>query len=252
MKVTTSQRTFAGANICGNPEMNKGAVRHDMKIIVAIAHVIGLQEFEWKPYWKLVFAWLSIKWGSFPAARLGLTHPVQGAQGLLWRKRLYKQVQTYLHPLFDFKLPHAGISDDRWIRAVLLEDIVTKLRCWYASTHFIVHGDDAKPGSERYKLMQQCLVALEDLIIFLQSTGEAFVIEFDGNIHQGTWAYRELMHIFEIHHCITHGDLGVEFLVTGAGDKTNVVVDRVFTIPTSRLKTDHEVRCINHHLESYT
>src|SRR5690349_8796240 len=130
--------TFAGANIKGTPAMKARAVRHDMRKLKNRADVIGLQEFKWRWYWQVLIALLGTRWSSFPGLRKGLASPSAAAQALLWKRRLFKRVKTYVAPAFDFRIDTSGIMENRFIRGVLLRARLDNFTAWFLSAHFVV------------------------------------------------------------------------------------------------------------------
>lgn len=250
----TSSRTFAGANIKGTPAMKAPAVRNDVKKISRHAHVMGVQEFKWRWYWTIIRTLLGPKWRSFPAYVVGIARPVYGGQGIFWRAKLLRRVGSYVAPAFDFKVDTSGIMDDRWVRGVLLSDVATSIRCWYASMHNVVGADAAGDSGKRKMLMRQNLAQLDAFLAHITATGDPVVMEMDANIHPGTWAYGALMDVLDKHHARVVGEHGVEFLFVIDGRDADVVVEKhwVMTPRQYGLRTDHEVRCLDHHLAART
>lgn len=252
MKRKTTVRSFGGANIKGTPSMPPSAVRNDVNILKARLDIIALQEFKWKWYWRIAGILLDKNWNSFPAFVVGLAKPVKGAQGILWKPKIVKRVGSKEIPAFNFDLPHGGVMDDRWVRAVLLEDIVTMLRCWYVSTHFVVGGDQHGDSARRKLFLNQNINAVDQMLEYCSRTGDAMVLELDANLHQNSWAYAKFVAMLAKHGGRIVGTHGVEYLVVFDGHHAKVVVDRHYVIApkSAGMKTDHEVRCIDHHLES--
>lgn len=251
MKTTTTQRSFGGANIKGTPPMPAAFVRSDLRKLRRRLDIIALQEFRHRWYWTVLVA-LFGRWSSFPSPARALREPVYGGQGLLWKRSVVRRAASLVVPAFDFSLDNSGIMENRWIRAVLLEDCRTLLQCWYVSTHFVVGGDQAGDGARRQQFLRQNLHALDKVLTRCRRSGEPVVLELDANIHYGTWAYAALMAVVEKHHGRVVGAKGVEYLVVFDGLHTRVVVDDAYVISpkAAGLHTDHEVRCIDHHLES--
>ena len=249
---TSSQRSVGGANIKGTPAMPAASVRNDLKKLKSRLDIIGLQEFRHRWYWLVLGALFGERWRSYPSQKAALKQPVFGGQGILWKSNINRKVHSRQMAAFDFEDDHSGIMENRWIRAVLLEDRISQLACWYISTHFVVHGDDHGEGPRRQAFMEQNLARLALMLDYCSRTGEPMVLELDANIHKGTWAYFRLMQIFEQYGGRVVGEQGVEFLVVFDGDLTRVVVDKAYVLRPRDigLKTDHEVRCIDHHLES--
>jgi hypothetical protein len=254
MTRTSPQRSFGGANIKGTPPMSRAAVRSDMRKLKRYLDIIALQEYRHRWYWAVLASLFAFTWRSFPSAKVGLKQPVYGGQAILWKTRLVRKTCSRVIPAFDFDDDNSGIMENRWMRAVLLECRWSKLACWYISTHFVVHGDDYEEGPRRQAFMEQNLIRLAQLLDWCSRTGEPMVLELDANIHPDTWAYFRFMQLVKQHGGRVIGEKGVEFLVVFNGDHTRVVVDQAFVLRPRDygLKTDHEVRCIAHHLESRT
>lgn len=237
--------TFAGANIKGTPSMKAPSVMHDMRLLMNIAGVFVVQEFKWKWYWRVAGALMTTLWGSFPSTKDGLGNPIKGAQAIFWERKTWKKLRTFSYPAFEFSEPNAGIMDNRWIRAVLLKNKKGLFTSWFLTTHFVVGGDELGDGPQRKKFMQQNIDRLDYVLDRLQNTGYPICGELDANIHKGTWAYAEFMSMMHKHGATFHGDKGVEFSFTingRHGTYSNVIPS---VIPTSKLKTDHEVRVLN-------
>lgn len=236
--------TFAGANIKGTPAMKGSAVRHDLKVLRKKADVIGLQEFKWRWYWRILGA-LLVQWSSHPGKARGLAHPVLGAQAILWKRKLFKRVRVYTREAFDFSMDNGGIMDNRWIRAALLKAREDGFKGWFLSTHFAVGADRATSSDRRRAFMRSNLAQLDAALADLRRTGYPIMGELDANIHRGTWAYVELMRILDHHGATVHGEHGVEFAFTIPGFKggefTQVKASR---IGAKNLRTDHEVRLL--------
>lgn len=236
--------TFAGANIKGTPSMTARSVAHDMTLLMRTAGVFVVQEFKWKWYWKVAGILMAAAWGSFPGKTNGLGHPILGAQAIFWKRSLFTLVDTFSTPAFDFGLDNAGIMDNRWIRAALLKRKRDLFTAWYLTTHFVVGGDEAGDGPLRKKFMKQNIHRLDHVLTKLQNSGFPIIGELDANIHRGTWAYEEFIAMLRKHGATLHGEHGVEyaFTINGRyGTFTEVIPD---VIPTSKLKTDHEVRVL--------
>lgn len=252
-KTTTAVRTFGSANIRGNPPMKSAAVQNDVRKISRHVDILATQEFMLRYYWTIIRAVLGPKWRSYPSFIVGIAKPVFGGQGIFWKARLFARRGARVVDAFDFSLDSSGIMDNRWIRAVLLEDKVrTSLRCWYVTMHAVVGGDEASDSERRKRFMQQNLLRLERLLDELIRTGEPIVFGADMNIHKGSWAYAHFVAMVNRLGGRIVGTHGVEFIVVFDGVHTNVKIDKVWSIEPKKagLKTDHEVRCLDHHLES--
>lgn len=243
-KRTTSRR-YVGQNVRGTPAMSGKKVRHDLREVRKHSDAYGLQEFKWRWYWVALDAIMrSVAWGSYPGHHRGLSNPVYGAQGLGWRRRLWRRVNARVRLLMD----SGGLTTKRYLRAVLLQDRKTKIRCWHGSTHFQVSGDgpNAKPLPQHR--LHDNIDRLHSFLISLHQTGHPIVFELDANIHHDTGAFKRLQQVVEGFGGTFHGVLGVEYLFTIPGRHGHVVVEKTFTIPTKRLFTDHEGRGIVYHV----
>lgn len=235
--------TFAGANIKGTPSMKAWRVRKDLKTIRRKADVIGLQEFKWRWYWRVV-GLLLVNWSSWPGKTKGLAHPVLGAQAVLWKRKLFKRVRVYTREAFDFAMDNGGIMDNRWIRAALLRAREDGFTAWFLSTHFAVGADKSGSSERRKAFLRSNLRELDKALADLRRTGYPIMGELDANIHRGTWAYRELMNILLHHGATVHGEHGVEYAFTIPGRKGEFTEVNASRIGTSQLETDHEVRLL--------
>lgn len=237
--------TFAGANIRSNPKMNVASVRHDFKILMAKADVFVVQEFTLRFYWAAIAALAKINWASYPGIKSALAHPTRGGQAIFWKRALFEKLTSYSFPAFDFEKDHAGIMDNRWIHAVLLKNKRGKFASWYLTTHFVVGGDAATDSSRRKEFMAENIDRLDHVLSVLERSGYAIMGEIDGNIHKNTWAYSSFMSVMNKHRATLHGDLGVEYSFTIPGQTTHYTDVSPSIIPTSSLRTDHEVRVLD-------
>lgn len=239
MKATT-----AGANIKGTPAMSAASVKHDLRVIKMIADIFVVQEFRWPWYWRVFSLYLK-GWASFPGHKKGIASPTAGAQGIFWKRRLFKLVGRYSRPAFNFALDNAGIMENRWIRGALLKSKKDGFTAWYVSTHFVVGGDEARDGPRRKEFMSQNIDALSRALTYMQRTGFPIMGELDANIHKNSEAYGEFMDMMRKHGATFHGELGVEYAFTINGRRGTWTKVKPDTIPTSQLKTDHEVRVLH-------
>lgn len=250
--MTTSRQTepfrFFGANIKGTPAMRGKAVEHDLEVLLAAAaSVFVVQEFRWRWYW-LRAALVLVKrqprgerWGSSPNMAAGLARPVRGAQAVFWRRSVWRRIETR-HRLLH--TGHAGISESRYIRAVLLEHKATGLRVWVWTTHYVVGGDNASDGPLRRMIFGEDMLVTERFLRRLLETGHPVLGEMDGNVRKGSSAYGDFIAMLARLDLEVVGDHGVEWLLAGNGDDgEEVQVLREWIIPTGLLETDHEVRC---------
>lgn len=240
---------FAGANIKGTPAMKAWQVLHDLRVLQTHADVAVVQEFKWPWYWRAFHQLLGGRWAATPTWRDGLGHPIVGAQPVFWRRQIFKRLETRMRILHNGR---AGISDDRWLRAVLLaEKAALTLAAWYAGTHNVVGADSAGDGEVRKRMLyQEDLPHLDEFLDDLLATGYAVVLELDANVHKGSAAYDDLLEIFRRHGGRIVGAHGVEYLVVFDGTKTKVQVLDDWIVPTTQLETDHESRGITYRVRS--
>lgn len=238
---------FVGANIKGTPPMKAEAVAHDLRILLAVADVVGLVEFRHRWYWTTLrglFARLkSARWRSFPRARRGILAPVWAGQALAWKRTVLRKRGTRT------RWSHRGekgISEDRRIRAVLLEELTSGLCCWFLILHNVVGGDRRGDGPKRKEMLtEEDLPALLDLLCDLRITGHPIVGQGDFNIADDSQAYGQLMDLFDATDATVHGEHGIEYLWTIPGrNGVEVEVKRDWIVPVDRLRTDHEGRGI--------
>lgn len=245
----TTWRRFAGFNIKGTPAMPAASVAHDLRVASRYGSVLALQEFRWPWYWhamsRVMPAHADRPWRASPGMPEGAARPVLGAQAVLWKGRVWKRIDTRVAILHKGA---AKISETRYLRAVLLEDRATGLRCWFASTHFVVAGDRAGHSERRRTIMAMDLNALDNFLHGLTRTGYPVAMQLDANIHTGTPAYREFRAILRRYKGTIHGTHGVEYLFTLPGTRTDIEVSDDWVVPTTRLKTDHEGRGITFRL----
>lgn len=235
---------FVGANIKGTPAMPAKAVAEDLEVVRRHASVAVLQEFRWPWYWRTARKALqrlrkADPWRSAPGFAQGMLKPVLGAQAVMWRSGRWKRRDVEHDLLHDGM---AGISEDRYLRAALLEDRETTLRAWFGTTHFVVGGDERTDGPQRKMILEHDLQRLTMFLRRLKATGHPVVMQADLNIHPGTWAYLELMQILTALGARVVGEHGVEFVIVIDGRDVDVEVRRSWTIGTRRLNTDHEIR----------
>ena len=243
--ITTAWHKFVGTNERGTPPMPRNKVLADLAYLVTTEDVDSFVvcEFKWDYYWEAAEDLLSEDWKSSPPMKRGKRFPVVSAQAVFWRKDIYRKIRTRL------SLAHlgvAGISETRFIRSVLLADVVTDLRHWELITHFVVGGDEEGDGEKRKKMLRKNIRRLDRHIAARKRSGQPIIGQLDANIHKGTWAYDELMEVFRKHDARVVGVHGVEYLFVIDGRTTKVEVKRDFDIKPKRnngpLETDHEAR----------
>lgn len=234
---------FLGQNIKGNPKMSSAHVSHDLRFVRRLCDILVAQEFEWRLYWRdLIGILTAVAWGTFPHRASGLAHPVRAGQPIMWRRRRreLRRGRSWKRLLHKGK---AGISDDRWIRAVELIDRVTKLALIALTTHLVVGGDEAHDGPERRQMMHLDLAHIDSLLTTLRKTGVPIIGQIDGNIHKDSEAYTEFRAIIAGHGGRFYGDLGVEYLWVIDGTDTVIETKGApWTVPNAELFTDHEGR----------
>lgn len=238
---------FAGMNIKGTPAMSAASVHHDLKVAKSKADILVFQEFRWEWYWAQLALVMNRAWGTAPTKHLGKKQPVRGAQAVLWKKKHWKRLEARSHLL------HSGVakvSEDRYVRGVLLECKTSGLRCWFVTTHFVVKGDQKRDPSLRQTMFKRDCSVLSEFLEALKKTGHPIVMQLDANVTPLSGNYPYFARVIEKHNGRMHGNKGVEFLVTFPGKYSRVKVERDWVIPTSELKTDHEGRGITARLVS--
>ena len=242
---STSVRQFAGANIKGTPRMRRRKVAEDLRTIRANADALALQEFRHRSYWLALAANLR-SWGSFPSAASGLARPVRGAQALAWRRSIWRRRGSRIKRLHRGR---AGISEDRYLRAVLLEDKATGVRCWHGSTHFVVGGDDPTDGPVRRAMLEHDLERWAEFLDGLADTGHPVVWHMDANVHKGTRAHDRIVEVVTAHGGRILGEHGVEYLIVLPGNKARVGGVVLWRLRAGIvLNTDHEARGMTYRL----
>jgi hypothetical protein len=232
---------FLGMNIRGTPPMQRSAVEHDLRAAKDRCNVLVTQEFRWPWYWRAASKVLGGDWSSSPGYVRGRLRPVRGAQSVKWKRARFKRVRTRTALLHEGV---AGISETRWLRAVLLEDRETKLRFWAGTTHFVVGGDEWTDPPRRKAIMARDLMALDAFLTRRRRSGWPIIFQLDANIRPQVWAYGEFSRVLAKHGAVLHGERGVEYLLTIDGRKARVAVDAAWRVPVADLKTDHEGRGI--------
>jgi len=244
---TTSVRAFVGANIKGTPKMSRRKVAEDLRSLRAHADLVVLQEFKWRTYWLALGANLR-RWGSYPSAARGLATPVRAGQPVVWRRRVWRRVGSRGALLHKGR---AGISEDRYLRAVLVEDRATGLRCWHGGTHNVVGGDEDTDGPVRRAMLDEDLDRLAAFLDDLASTGYPIVWQMDANVHRGTDAYRRLVQTVVDRGGAFYGEHGVEYLFAMHGEHGVVEVLSAWRLRAGdHLNTDHEARGITYRLRA--
>lgn len=244
--VTTDWFRFLGMNIKGTPAMTAMQVAEDLAVGQKNCSVLVTQEFRWPWYWRTLRTAVALTaprslWRTSPGLVPGFAMPVRGAQSILWKGRRWKRVGTKLTRLHK---GIAGISEDRFIRAVLLQDRETRLRCWFLTTHFVVGGDRATDSSRRRNVMAVDLAGFGTFVDELAATGHPIIGQLDANLRPASEVYKPFLKIVRRHKGEFHGNHGVEFLFTIDGRTTSIEVKKDWTVPTTELNTDHEGRGI--------
>lgn len=240
--------TFAGANIKGNPKMPTTNIAHDLRAIFRVADVAVLQEFHWRSYWWTLRQFISgaTSYDTAPVVAVGLVRPTFAGQAIVTKRGTGRITKTWARLLHKGK---GGISESRWLRAAKVK--TPNGECIYGTTHNVVGGDGPGDGPLRKAMLANDLDRLAAFLDELLEDGAPIVFELDGNIHHGTAAWMRIRHIVTEHGGEFVGELGVEFLFWIQGSTSHLVphpTHAAGTIPTSQLKTDHEVRLFTHRL----
>lgn len=243
------QYKIGGGNQRGTPPMPGWKVRADLRTYRKELDVVGLVEFRWDWYWDMLLRVLSAKragrWGTFPGIRRGRSRPVWGAQMMFWKRDLFTIRDRRVRWLHEGE---AGISEDRRIRAGLLEADDCGRAFWALFTHNVVSGDRKGDGPKRVEMLEEDIDALDRMLTDLKKTGYPIYGQLDANIGKGSMAYAEWIRMLHRHDAVIWGEHGIEYTFTIEGDQTKMVVDKVWRIPQTRLHTDHEVRCLTFRL----
>lgn len=237
----------AGANIKGTPAMPASAVQHDLNVLRRRADVLMLQEFRWPWYWGVAMRVLANgkTWGSSPSFNAGKNASTRGAQGITWNRLKWKRIKSRMWLLHKGV---AAVSEDRYLRAVLLQDRKTKQFCWFVSSHFVVGGDEDHDSHLRKSMMAGDIDVVRNVLRTLERSGFPVIAEVDANIHKGSAVYGEWIRMLADAGAKVYGTHGVEYLFTVNGEETKVDAIRAWVIPTSQLRTDHETRGLTYRL----
>jgi hypothetical protein len=255
---TTQYFDFVGQNIRGTPPMKADFVEHDLKVLMERADVVAVQEFRWDWYWTTLGKQAKPKvnargerldagWAASPTIKTGTKEPVRAAQPIIWDRDKWAREASRYRKIHDGE---PGISEDRFIRAVLLRDRETGLKCWFVSTHYVVGGDEAGDGPKRQQMLDQDIRRTDAFLKGLAKTGHPVIAQLDANIHKTSQTYPAFMAMLKRHDAKVHGVHGIEFLFTIDGKDARVEVKKTWQISTDDLKTDHEGRAITARLVS--
>lgn len=252
-KIRSEDQVAWGANIKGTPRMAAKKVREDLKTLREAGSVGVVQEFKHDYYWRIAsgvfIKFFNKKWNTSPSAVRAFAHPVAGAQAVFWNRRIWKKITTRKLLLHRGA---AGISEDRYLRAVLLEDRATGLRCWFGTTHFVVGGDRENDSKVRRNMLSGNIEKLDKFLRELEKSGYPIWFQLDANIGLHSAAYRPFKEMLDRHNATIHGEHGVEYTFTINSYESKIVVTRAFRINTKahggKMNTDHEVRLTRFHL----
>lgn len=252
--LSTDSFRFLGANIKGTPAMSAQKVREDLKVLRSRTDLLVVQEFKWAWYWRQAASVLQQvlsrgevveRWGISPGFAKGFKDSVAGAQACSWKRSAWKKIRTkvwLLHPSTP------GISDDRYQRAVLLENRKTKQRVWIYTTHFAVGGDRKGAPSRNRQVLNLDISHMADALSYLRGTGHPVIGQLDANVNRTSEVYPRFEKVLDTHGARLHGEHGVEYLFTIDGTRTRVEVEKDWVVRTKEhggvLNTDHEGRGI--------
>lgn len=255
MKLESERRRFVGANV--KRTLTRWQVRDDLAMIARHykASVIALQEFQTRGHWLALRSALE-GWKSYPSVLVGLARPSWSGQAIAWRHDQWRRLDKRRRELHQGA---AGITETRQLRAVLLEDRRSGLACWFATTHFVVGGDQLTDGPVRRHLMAQDLTRLDKFIRELKATGHAGVLQLDANLTPASDAWATFQQLLRRRGCTIHGVRGVEYLITwqaswtpgpdGRGRNPAQMLRVSSDMTIGRLNTDHEARALDFRLE---
>lgn len=223
--------------------MRASFVRDDLRVLKKETDVFVTQEFKWPWYWRVAERVLDAFWNSSP--RMASKSTIRCAQSVFWKASLFKKVDQYVQPAYDFSFETSEIMTKRWIRSVLLRAKSDGFTAWFLTAHFVVSGDRESSEPRRRALLKQNLHQLHLVLEHLTKTGYPIMAEIDANIHKDTWAHAELLKILERYSAEIHGEHGVEYAFTINGSKGKFVKVRPTKIGIGELHTDHEVRVLH-------
>src|SRR5690606_27454124 len=142
------------------------------------------------------------RWASYPVPGWGFQKATDSAQAVTWDRAVWRKVgkrKLVLHPLTP------GISHRRFLRAALLEDRLTGLRCWFATTHFVVGGDEKGDDKVRRDVMAQDLRRFNIFLAMLSETGYPVVFQMDANLRPSSDIYPKFNDILYHHRATLRG-----------------------------------------------
>lgn len=251
MKVESERRRFVGLNV--KRTLARPAIAKDLDVVGQRAGVLAVQEFITRGHWRAFRDELGrFGWKSFPGVLVGLARPVWSGQAIAWRSSQWRKLDKRRRQLHQGV---AGVSELRQLRAVLLEDRTSGLASWFATTHFVVAGDDDGDGRLRRALLLEDLVQLEHFLEDLQLSGHPGALQLDANLTPSSDVWPAFQRMLRRRGCTIHGVRGVEYLVTWQGAwqpgkdgrgrlaRGGLVVEADFRI-FGGLNTDHEARGI--------
>jgi len=240
-----------GANIRGIPRMKVEHVRADLKTLKNRGDIIVTQEFGLDYYWaqfeRVYMKSIERTWASSPNHRRAFGNPIEGAQAVFWKTELFKRIDVNKAPSFDFDISTAGIMNNRWLRAGLLEERESGLRGHFGTTHFVVGGDRGSDSPQRKRLMSSNIEHLDDFLNRLRHTGDPIWFQLDANIARDSSTYPQFKAMLNKHKAKVHGVPGIEYCFTiDSHTDTKMVVRKEYVIRTRKvggpLFTDHEAR----------
>lgn len=237
---------FLGMNIRGTPPMASADVAHDLRVAQDETDILVAQEFRHRWYWRVAKRLMAKRWGSSPGYRRGIAAPVAGAQPVFFRRSLFKGGRTKTRLLHWGK---AKISENRFQRAKRINVRGYDGFSLFAyTTHCVVKGDEASDPKVRRDMLAGDLKRLDRFLTTLVRTGLPVIGQLDANIRKGSASYDDLLRILKRHGATLYGAHGVEYLFVIDGREIEVEVRNPDVVPTSRLRTDHEGRCIEFRL----
>jgi len=247
LPIKTGIHVAFGANIRGTPRMSAPKVYEDLTTLRSIGDVGVVQEFKMDYYWRQAYRVLIKRtkggWNTSPHYRKSFADPVLGAQAVFWNRRVWKKITTR-KMLLHGETP--GISNDRYLRATLLEDRETGLRCWFGTTHFVVGGDRANDEPKRRKMLKDNISRLDMFLKRLERTGDPIWFNLDANIAQNSEAFNRFDKMLRCHGARYVGEKGIEYTFVIDSYDTAIEVTGASRIRPKakggRLNTDHEAR----------
>jgi hypothetical protein len=245
----TEEFIFASLNERGNPPMGPEKVLEDLEYVLARCDVCVVQEFKWSMYWKMFKKVIEGKarhgWRSSPNTTMGMLFPNRGAQPIWWKSADWRKIRAKVWLLHKGE---PGVSETRYLRAVLLENKTTGLRVWFWTTHFVVGGDYDEDSDLRQEMLAGDIEVMDEAMAYMSRWHKPIIGGLDANLTPHSDVWKSFSRILKKHNVYIIGAPGVEFILAIQGTRTEATLIALKPIPTTRLHTDHEVRRVRFNL----